>query len=924
MEPNVGDLLWITVAAGLVFLMQAGFTMLEAGFTRSKNSINVAIKNLADVGISSVGFWAVGFGLMFGTTWQGLTGRDHFLFLPNEGLAGVWEAAFFLFQLMFAATCTTIVSGAVAERMRFAAYLVVSTVITVVVYPVFGHWAWGGALFGSPEGWLVRRGFVDFAGSTVVHSMGGWVALAAVLIIGPRKGRFEEGARMQGSNIPIAVLGALLLWLGWFGFNGGSTLALDDQVPGIILRTSLAGAAGLMAAMAAGWVLTGRADVSHVINGSIAGLVAITANCHAVTEAEALIIGAVGGLVMLGSLRLLEQLRIDDVVGAIPVHLAAGIWGTLAVGLFGDPALLGTGLPFWEQVGVQTLGVAVAGVWGFGVSYLLLRLIDRFFPLRVPPEAEEMGLNVAEHGATTELYDLFTTLTEQARTGDLSLRVPEDPFTEVGQIARAYNRVMDRLQETTVDRDEYVRLLSVMRTGLCVIDRDGRIAPHYSRAFLEIFELSEEEVSRLTFLDILKSRVPERTYTSLSEFLEVMWAPHVDEEVARSLSPFRELDLFCPHGHRFTHKVIRAEVQRIWGGEAITHLLFVIEDITEQALLERELQEKERRTASEMEMFYHILHTHPVILDQFLQSVEEDLTTIAEICERESDDPERALSLIYRYVHSIKGDAYAVGLDPIGETAHQIEEHILKMRESGTCSEEALVDLGVKMGEIRTLLERALSLKERLLAFHRESTEAPTSDPIVFDVERFLERIRTEEGKRVRVDFSAYHREEIPLEIYKPVKDMVLQCVRNAVAHGIEDEAEREARGKAAEGCIRISTSREEEVLRIIVEDDGRGMDLARLRARLLERGLIAPDAPPREVLRALFTHGASSRDEADALAGRGAGLPLIGTLVRRLGGRIALTSTPGRGTRIVITLPCSPASHIPTPGMRDQELSRS
>lgn len=447
MDTVLTDIFWVLICAGLVFLMQAGFTCMESGLTRSKNSINVAIKNITDFGISTILFWAFGFAIMFGASANGWIGSTQF-FLSLDN--GSWTSTFFLFEIMFCATAVTIVSGATAERLRFRSYIIISIILSGMIYPIFGHWAWNGFQSGRASGWLGQIGFIDFAGATVVHSVGGWVALAALLIIGPREGRFPPvGAhrKIHGSNLPMSVLGVLLLWVGWFGFNGGSTLALNDQVAGIIANTFLAGASGVMVTLTIGWIIRKQADAELVIFGSIAGLVAITASAHAVSAASALAIGGIGGIVMLGVDYLMDYLHIDDAVGAIPVHLGAGIWGTLAVAIFGRKEILGTGLGLWDQLLIQAIGIGVCFLWTFGLAYGFFMLINIFFPLRVTSEDERIGLNVSEHGATTELLDMFRTMDSQAKTGDMTLRVPVEPFTEAGQIAERYNWVMEALQK---------------------------------------------------------------------------------------------------------------------------------------------------------------------------------------------------------------------------------------------------------------------------------------------------------------------------------------------------------------------------------------------------------------------------------------------------------------------------------------------
>jgi len=439
-EKPVTDILWVLFSATLVLMMQPGFMCLESGMTRSKNSINVAIKNLADFVISVTCFWLVGYGIMFVGDYSGI--------MPD--LESPWPATFFIFQAMFCGTATTIFSGAVAERMRFASYILIATLTAAFLYPLFGQWAWGGLFDAGNTGWLEARGFVDFAGSTVVHSLGGWVALAALVVLGPRKGRFNaDGSvnELNPSNLPLSVLGALLLWFGWIGFNGGSTLAIDATVPGVIVRTSVAAAVGGISCMLLGWYITKVAKVGFLINGTLSGLVAITANCHCVSTPDSALIGLISGPVCLFCERLLEKLRIDDAIGAVPVHLGCGIWGTLAVALFGIEEKLGTGLSFGEQLWVQTLGVLAAFVVGFVIPLLIMLVINRISPLRVTHEDEDIGLNVSEHGAKTDLADLFQAMDRQASSGDLSLRVPEEPFTEVGHIARRYNQVMAALQD---------------------------------------------------------------------------------------------------------------------------------------------------------------------------------------------------------------------------------------------------------------------------------------------------------------------------------------------------------------------------------------------------------------------------------------------------------------------------------------------
>lgn len=461
---NLQDMSWIILCGLLVMLMQAGFACLESGFVRAKNSINVAIKNLVDFCVAAIIFWAVGFGVMFGATAAGWSGTSGFF---AEVTGDPWKAAFFFFQLVFCGTATTIVSGAVAERISFKGYLLIAIVTSMAIYPVAGHWAWNGAAEHETHGWLNSLGFVDFAGSTVVHSVGGWVSLAAILILGPRLGRFDGKANeIQGHNLVLATVGLLFLWFGWYGFNAGSTLGLTEAIPVIVINTTLAGAAGALTGLALAWWRKGRPDVPQTINGALAGLIAITASVHAVVPGTALVIGAMGGAVMVGVTCLLERIHVDDAVGAVPAHAGAGVWGTLAVGIYGDPVLLGTKLGWWEQMGVQALGIGACALWSFGASFGLLWTINRFIPLRVSNEAELEGLNKAEHQAITASVELLRAMDHQRTTGNFAHHVPVEPHTEVGEIAHEYNQVLDKVIFEQTEREAALRSLMESKVQL--------------------------------------------------------------------------------------------------------------------------------------------------------------------------------------------------------------------------------------------------------------------------------------------------------------------------------------------------------------------------------------------------------------------------------------------------------------------------
>ncbi len=387
------DYVWTLIAAALVFFMQAGFAMVEAGFTRAKNAVNIMMKNLMDFSIGSLAFWAVGFGIMFGATTTGWFGTSGFFLSDFTPEGDPWVLAFWMFQVVFAATAATIVSGAMAERTKFAGYLIYSAIISAIIYPIFGSWAWGSLFNGS--GWLEGLGFIDFAGSTVVHSVGGWAALAGALVLGPRLGKYTKSGKVKpilGHNMPLAALGVFILWLGWFGFNPGSTTAASKDIAMIFVNTNLAAAAGAVLAMFTSWIRFGKPEVGMSLNGALAGLVAITSPCASVSPFSSVLIGAAAGIIVVFSVIFFDKIRIDDPVGAISVHGVCGAWGTLAAGIFN---LGGTSL---KIIGVQVLGILACFLWVFPAAFIMFKLIDKTVGLRVSAEEELEGLDAAEHG----------------------------------------------------------------------------------------------------------------------------------------------------------------------------------------------------------------------------------------------------------------------------------------------------------------------------------------------------------------------------------------------------------------------------------------------------------------------------------------------------------------------------------------------
>ncbi|MDA8212921.1 MAG: ammonium transporter [Clostridia bacterium] len=391
------DTVWVLLAAALVFFMEAGFAALEAGFVRAKNSLNIIMKVLMDCTVGMLGYWALGFALMYGVDKLGLFGTSGFFTEGNFDHLGlkIPTYAFWIFQAAFAVAVATIVSGAVAERMKFGPYIIFSFLATALIYPVAGHWIW------SSNGWLYQLGMKDFAGSAAVHAVGGWASLAAVLVLGPRTGKYSKDGTINvlpGHNIPLAALGAFILWFGWFGFNPGSSLSgLDANIARIAVTTNLAAAAGGTVGTIFTMIRYGKPDPSMAINGALAGLVAITAGTAYVSTFGAVIIGAVAGVLVVLAVEAFDKMRADDPVGAIAVHGVCGSFGTLAVGLFAQEGGLFYGGGF-HLLGIQALGLAAVSLWSFVTTFGVFYVLKQTVGIRVSVAEELEGLDVSEHG----------------------------------------------------------------------------------------------------------------------------------------------------------------------------------------------------------------------------------------------------------------------------------------------------------------------------------------------------------------------------------------------------------------------------------------------------------------------------------------------------------------------------------------------
>ncbi|KZN33622.1 MULTISPECIES: ammonium transporter [Pseudoalteromonas] len=461
-DPHTISITWTLLCTALVLLMQPGFTCLESGLVRSKNNINVALKNVADFCISGVCFWLVGYGLMYGASAGGFFGTNQFALDSYDNPSIL---AYFLFQMMFCGTAATILSGAVAERMRFSGYIICSFLTATALFPIVGHWIWHGKHFEqAPMGWLIELGFIDFAGATVVHSVGGWIALIALVVVGPRLGRFTregEPKEMYCQNLPLSALGTFLLFIGWFGFNGGSIHTPSTELARVFSNTALSACAGGVSALLLSWNLHSMQGIRYVLNGLLAGLVAISASADLVNLPSAIVIGAISGCisVLLGDL--LEKFKIDDVVSAVPVHLGGGIWGTVAVALFVPLEKLKLETHS-EQLIVQLVGVAACAIWVCSIGAIFLWLVNKVHPLRVSAQTETIGLNFGEHGMKDELIDLMEQFDNIAKNESTPQHLNVEHGSNNASLCMTYNYLLDHTSRHFKAREEeLLRLASL-------------------------------------------------------------------------------------------------------------------------------------------------------------------------------------------------------------------------------------------------------------------------------------------------------------------------------------------------------------------------------------------------------------------------------------------------------------------------------
>ena len=838
-HPQSIDIVWILLASFLIFFMQAGFSMIEVGFTRAKNAGNVVMKNLSDFTVGSITFVLIGYGLIFGVSKLGLFGTTDF-FLSHIGVGeniNNWKFANLIFQMVFAATAATIVSGAMAERTRFIGYLAYSFIVSAFIYPIVGHWVWGG-------GWLSKLGMIDFAGSTVVHSVGGWVSLAGVLVLGPRIGRFNRDGSsnpIPGHNIPLVSLGIFIMWLGWYGFNTGSTLSgTNASIAIIAVNTTLSGACGSISSMLISWFFKKKPDVGLTLNGALAGLVASTATCALVSPYSAMIIGLIAGAILVGSLKIFEKLKIDDAVGAISVHGICGVWGTLALGLFAQGSFSQNSLGYiinglffgggFRLLGVQLLGIITVFIWAGGIAFIFFKLLDRTIGLRVSPEEEIKGLDYSEHFMSS--YPLFDDFQKrQERIQEELKRVRE--LSTLHEISKSMQ---------TLDLDEILHLILDGVTKAIGFDRTRLYLINEEKKRLECkiaVGIEKERIEGIT--------LPLDKKNSMLARSVIEKKPFIIEDAANDPRVNKDLkELFDLKSFAVVPLIGRDEVL----GAITADNLFSDRVITPQKLESLILFTNQAGLALENATMYEELKSFSHGLEGRVKSATEDL--------RKTQD---------RLIQSEK--LAALGKLSAG-IAHEIRNPLTSIKVLIYSLAQKINDTETKEKDVKIIqdeIERVNQIIKRFLDFARPKEPEFSAT----DINRVLEDTITLVIPKISEQDIDLERNFSPIPDIQADKEQMKQVFLNLFLNAVQAMPDG--------GKIGIKTEFKAQCIRIEIQDEGSGV--------------------PSQIKNKVFEPFFTAKEE-----GVGLGLSIVKRIIDEHGGLIKIDNAYPKGTVVTIELP--------------------
>ncbi len=925
------DVLWVGLSAILCFFMQSGFLLIESGLTRSKNSINITVKTLTIIAISFICFWVIGFAFIFGVSINGWIGSDYFFFstwidyvLGEDGekifyskkvkslAEGGSLTIFFIFQSILCSITALIASGAITERVHYRIYIFITLIISCILYPIFGHWAWGDSLGRGINGWLNELGFVDFAGATVVHSMGGWCALALMIIVGARIDRFTKDGRSKeiiGGNLPLAGVGLLILWFGWFGFNGGASFELNNHVPSILLRTMISGAFGMISALALGWLVYKIPNPKFLIMGSISGLVAISAGAHCIDETKSIWVGCIAGILSIIFKSIIEKMKLDDAIEIIPTYLVAGIWGTLSIAFFGNTDFTEKGLNFIEQLKAQSIGILVCGVWSFGNSFILFKFLNMILPFRISEKDEREGLNLSAHKVSTELHDFYRVLNQDTSEESQD----ETSITEFGQLAKGYkNRLEKDLNERTRALNDF---LSLTNQGFFSFGREVRIEKGYSKECERIFgiqDLEDKEVTKILFSP--KETMKQKNF---SDSIRLIFSGELRPEVI-----FRLLE----NNVHINNKEIDLEYKRIDD----ERIMCIMTDVTKTRELEKKL-------SSDKDVQNHLFKiiSNARYFANFMEEVK-NLFSFLEILDS-FKDVENIKSYILQ-VHNIKAGFGFFGFEKTMYETHSLEDFLISIDKNTSIEkfkekfmrvksvfDKEIEFLTSKLGDewlssfdptsIFISFDRIVEIENKIkekykedpeLLEHISSLKKIKAEAIFRHFPQAAKRLADKRGKKVAVHIKGGDILLEPIQ-YKTLSNSLLHIIRNMIDHGVETPEERASLGKSEESNIILEIrDKNKKYITIILTGDGRGIDWDKIRAigeekQILTKGQKVSRSRLNELI---FEPNISTSSKVDEISGRGVGMSVVKKEIDTLKGGIRIITKSGEGTSFIIRIP--------------------